>query len=89
MKKVTLLVICAAVLFATMEVVLKSVGNAVDPLQMTFLRFIIGGLFLLPPGVGELKRNKTRPTVGFLLCMLLLGTICVPGSMICFQLGIL
>ena len=89
MKKVVTYIIISAVLFGTMEVALKVAGNDLDPFQTTFLRFIIGGIVMLPVALGEMKKNKTRLGVKDWLYMLLLGVVCVPGSMILFQFGIM
>ena len=45
-----------AFLFGTMEIALKIGGNTFDPLQLTGLRFLIGGLVLLP----MTRRNITQ-----------------------------
>lgn len=72
-----------------MEVALKLAGSALDPLQLTFLRFTGGGIVLLPFGVAEMRRKGARLTPGLLGYYLLLGTLCVPLSMVLFQYGIL
>jgi drug/metabolite transporter (DMT)-like permease len=89
MKKVVTFIILSALIFATMEVALKYAGSTVDPLQMTFLRFLIGGLILLPLGIAELRRNNTKLDARLILRMFILGTICVPVSMIMFQYGVM
>ncbi|MDR2487668.1 MAG: DMT family transporter, partial [Clostridiales Family XIII bacterium] len=73
MKKTVLYVTLSALIFATMEVALKYAGSTVDSFQMTFLRFLIGGLFLLPFGIAELRRLGTRMDGGLALRMCLLG----------------
>jgi drug/metabolite transporter (DMT)-like permease len=89
MKKVIACIIFSALIFATMEVALKIAGNSLDPFQMTFLRFFIGGVVLAPIGIWELKKNKTRLDAGLILRMIILGVICVPLSMILFQFGVM
>jgi drug/metabolite transporter (DMT)-like permease len=86
-KKVALYIIISSLIFSTMEVALKITGSTTDPLQMTFLRFIIGGAFLLPFGLREMKA-KGKPDPRLLAWQLLLGIICVPASMVMFQLGV-
>ena len=71
-----------------MEVALKFAGNSIDPFQITFLRFFIGGLVLLPFAANE-YRNKQK---GFMtrklwLSMLLLGAVNMP-CMVFFQFGV-
>ena len=55
MKKVYFYVVLTAFLFGTMEVALKMVGNHLDAFQLTFLRFSIGGILLLPFATAEMK----------------------------------
>lgn len=88
MKKSILFIILSAVIFATMEVALKLAGSAIDPFQMTFLRFFIGGLILLPFGIAERHRLRTKLAPGLIGYSVLLGLICVPASMVLFQYGI-
>lgn len=82
-------IIIPAVLFGSMEVSLKLVGNDLDAFQTTFLRFMIGGIILLPAAIREMKKNKTHIAWKDWLYLLLLGTICVPASMVLFQLGVM
>jgi drug/metabolite transporter (DMT)-like permease len=85
---VFLFIVLATLIFSTMEVALKIVGVRIDPLQMTFFRFFLGGAFLLPFGVSEMRR-KGRPDTKLLLYQLMLGVVCVPVSMVMFQFGVL
>jgi drug/metabolite transporter (DMT)-like permease len=57
-KKVILFVLLSALFFGTMEVALKLAGNTLDALQITFLRFFIGGLMLLPFAIRENRRSR-------------------------------
>ena len=86
MNKVIFCVLLTAFLFSTMEVVLKLGGGGMDSLQLTFLRFLIGGLVLLPFGL----REKTLGTLGKsdFLWVLLVGIVGIPISMLAFQLGV-
>lgn len=68
MKKVVAYILISALLFSTMEVVLKLAGNQLDAFQITFIRFLIGGLFLLPLAIFEIKkeRSKLQKRTGFI-----------------------
>ncbi len=88
MKKVVLYILLSAALFSTMEVVLKIAGNDLDAFQLTFIRFLVGGLFLFPFAVMEIKRYQTRFTKKDFLHMLAMGVVCICISMIFFQLGV-
>lgn len=88
MNKVVLYVLLSALVFSTMEVALKIAGAGLDAFQITFLRFLIGGAFLLPFALLRLRQRRTRITGRDMGYMLLLGTICIPLGMIFFQLGV-
>lgn len=78
-----------------MEVALKIGGANFDSFQLTFLRFLIGGLMLLPSGMKEYRERKAvnggaaymsgRDWLWLLLC----GIMCIPVSMVLFQIGVL
>ena len=41
-------IVLCAVIFSTMEVMLKAVHGLFAPMQITVLRFLVGGLLLIP-----------------------------------------
>ena len=84
MKKVIFCVIMTALLFGTMEVALKMGGSEFDSLQLTFLRFLIGGIILLPFAAAEARQNKVRLTARDLGWLALVGMMGVGISMVCF-----
>lgn len=89
MNKAYYFVILTALLFSTMEVACKVAGNNLDPFQLTFLRFVIGGLILLPFGIAEMKKKGIKLDGKDLLKLLGVGTIGIPISMVLFQIGIM
>jgi len=89
MKKAYGFVVLTALLFSTMEVACKVAGNDLDPLQLTFLRFLIGGLILLPFGIAEMKKKEIKLDSKDILKLLGVGTIGIPISMVLFQVGIM
>jgi drug/metabolite transporter (DMT)-like permease len=88
MKKVVVYICLTALLFGTMEIALKIGGSGLDSLQMTFLRFMIGGLILAPFGIKESRENNFRPGAKDLGWLLLVGIMGIPISMLAFQLGV-
>lgn len=88
MKKVVVYIITAAVIFATMEVALKAAGSSLDSMQLTFLRFFIGGIVLLPPAFAECRRSGYRPDARDLVWIALLGAVCIPVSMVAYQMAV-
>ena len=88
MKIGYLYIALSTILFSTMEIALKSVSGSFQPLQIVFLRFLIGGIVLLPFAVFALKKRGTRLSgrdIGFFA---LTGFLCVVVSMTFFQLGV-
>lgn len=89
MRKAYFFVILTAFLFGTMEVACKAAGNQLDPFQLTFLRFAIGGILLLPFAVAELKKNHIKLDGKDFLRLAGVGTLGIPVSMVFFQLGVM
>lgn len=71
-------------IFSTLEVVTSTLKGVIDPLQLTFLRFFIGGITLLP----FVFRTKDRITRRDLLFFLGLGILNIVISMGSLQLAI-
>lgn len=88
MKKLAFIIIVSAALFSTMEVALKIAGNQLDAYQLTLIRFLTGGAFLLPFAFLEIRKYNIKITKKDILHMLVLGVLCICVSMVFFQLGI-
>lgn len=88
MKKGYLYIAITTVLFSSMEIVLKSISNTFNPIQLTFERFFIGGLILLPFAIKSLKTKDIYINKDDFKQFLLLGFICVVVSMIFYQLAV-
>lgn len=84
-----LYILITAVCFGTMEIALKIGGGDFNALQMTFLRFFIGGLFLLPFAIRDLKKRSVRLGAWDFLYLALLGIIGICISMTAFQVGVM
>ncbi|MEG2001221.1 MAG: DMT family transporter [Evtepia sp.] len=78
----------ATLIFSTMEVMLKQVGGVFAPMQITVERFFIGGLCLLPLALHELKKRNIKFSWQNLRYFALTGLLCVPLSMVLYQLSI-
>lgn len=89
MKKAYVFVILTAILFGTMEVACKAAGNGLDPFQLTFLRFAIGGLILLPFAIVELRKNQIKLNAKDFLILAGVGALGIPLSMVFFQIGVI
>lgn len=89
MKKVYFFVVLTAFLFGTMEVALKLAGSELDSFQLTFLRFMIGGLLLLPFAVAEMRKNRVKLELKDFAYLLYVGILGIPLSMLFFQMGVI
>ncbi len=81
-------IVLSAVIFSTMEVVLKTVTGVFKPLQIVCLRFFIGGLCLVPFAAAALKKKKRRLKLSDLPFFIAMGLLCVVLSMVCYQLAV-
>ena len=86
LKKAYLFIFITALLWASMEVSLKFAGNNMDAFQLTAVRFAIGGILLLPFAAAEIKKRGLKLKIKDFLYLALVGTICVPVSMVLLQL---
>lgn len=89
MKKSYGYVLLTALLFGSMEVALKIGGVTFDAIQLTFIRFFIGGLILLPFAIRDLKKRQVILTRGDLGYLFVLGFVCICISMLLFQVGVM
>lgn len=88
MKRTYLYVLLSTILFSSMEIALKLAGQAFNGIQLNFLRFLIGGLFLLPFAIRALKKQHFRLTSRDLALFLITGFSCVVISMTFYQLAV-
>ncbi|NMM62801.1 DMT family transporter [Clostridium sp. P21] len=89
MKQGYISIILATVLFSSMEVALKLVSGQFNPIQLTFLRFLIGAIILLPIALKSLKSRKILLDKNDFKIFALEGFICVVVSMTFYQLAVL
>lgn len=88
MKKGYLYILITAFFFSTMEIALKVTSNDFNPIQITFLRFFVGGLFLLPFGLRALHKADIRLKPRDFGRFALLGFCSVVVSMSLFQMAV-
>lgn len=89
MKKVVACVFFSALIFSTMEVALKIGGRGLDNIQLTFLRFFIGAIVLVPPAILECKKSGYKANLKDLAWMAATGIMGVSISMLSFQIGVM
>ena len=81
-------IVLCAVIFSTMEVMLKTVHGVFAPMQITTLRFLIGGILLIPFARRSIKKKGAvlqRADLGFFA---LTGFLCVAFSMVLYQMAV-
>ena len=81
-------IVLCAVIFSTMEVMLKTVHGVFAPMQITCLRFLVGGVLLIPFAVRSIKKKNaslTRSDIGFFA---LSGFLCVVIAMSLYQMSV-
>ena len=88
MNKGYIFVLVTAFLFGTMETALKFFGGMFHPIQITFLRFLIGGLVLIPMAFSALKKKNVQLNGQDLKFFLFSGFLGVVVSMILYQMAI-
>lgn len=81
------LLLFTGLVFGTLEVVSKLMPH-IGPLQMSFLRFSIGGLVILPFGLLDLKKRKTPVGLLDALYVMVLGILLIPMSMTLLQVSV-
>ena len=75
-------------IFSTMEVSGKFISNDLHPLQINYLRFLLGGLTLLPFTISHIKTSGIKLSAKDIWAMVCLGILLVPISMTLFQFSI-
>lgn len=88
MKKTGLYIALSTIFFSLMEIALKSVGNAFNPIQINLIRFFIGGVVLLPFAIRTLRMQGMMIHWRDLGLFALTGFMCLVISMTLFQLSI-
>ena len=56
-KRGYLYILLAAMIYSTTEVALKGLGGVFAPMQITCLRFLIGGILLIPFALRSMKKK--------------------------------
>ncbi len=81
-------ILITTIVFSTIEFTGKMISHSIDPLQLTFFRFMTGGLFLLPFAIIELRRRRLAIKPGDILFFLFAGILGTVISMTVFQTAI-
>lgn len=88
MKKGYIYIVMAAVIFSTMEIAGKMVSSQINPFELTFIRFLIGGFIILPFALKDIKDKNIKLNKNDLCYFTLTAFLCVVVSMSFFQLAV-
>lgn len=88
MKKGYIYIFLTTIIFSTMEIALKLVSGIFNPIQLTFTRFFIGGIFLIPFAIHTLRKKRSSVSIGDLCYFAFLGFLGIVVSMILYQLAV-
>lgn len=88
MKKTYLYVIISTFLFSSMEISLKMAGGSFSGIQLNFLRFLVGGIALLPFALHALSREHQRIHLKDMGLFAFTGLIAVVVSMSFYQVAV-
>ncbi|MEJ9210394.1 DMT family transporter [Bacillus smithii] len=90
MKKGFLYIILSAVLFSTMEIVIKVMSSDFDfhPIQLNLIRFFIGAMILAPLAIQHMRKSGFTLKKEHLFFFIITGFLCVVVSMTFYQLAI-
>lgn len=87
MNKGYLYLAVSILIFGPFEVISKLV-HGIDPIQLNFLRFLIGGLALLPFAIHDIRRRQVVIAPPDMFYMIGLGILYIPVSMVFLQVAI-
>ena len=79
----------ATVLFSTMEIGLKYTSKGFNPMQLTMIRFLIGGIALLPFALMKLKKDNQSVTGKHFIKLTLIAFIGIFLGMNIFQMAVI
>lgn len=83
-----LYIVLCAVIFSTMEIALKFVHGVFAPMQITVLRFLVGGILLIPFAARSMKKRGAVLTRADLRFFAATGFLCVAVSMVFYQMAV-
>lgn len=89
MKKAIPFVLITALCFATLEPVSGHIASNINPAAMTAIRFIIGGIILLPFAIAAIKKHNVKIAPKTIFNLFLLSVLLIGASMVPLQYAVL
>lgn len=88
MKKGYFYIFMTTLIFSTMEIALKLISGVFNPIQVTFSRFLVGGIFLIPFALNTLHKKQCHIMKKDYLYFAFLGFLGTTVSMGLYQLAV-
>ncbi|CDF58617.1 DMT family transporter [Thermobrachium celere] len=88
MKRAILSILFTAFVFSTLEVAGKVISGQLNAFQVTFIRFLIGALIIMPFAIKDIKKRQLILKKDDFIFLLLEGILCIPISMALLQLSV-
>lgn len=88
MKNSFLYILITAIFFTTLEPVSKLIAGDVSPMAMTCIRYLIGGVILLPFAIYNMKKGKVKLGKKDYGMLAFLGVLCICVSMTLLQFAV-
>lgn len=82
-------ILITTLLFSTMEIALKISAGSFNPIQLTFSRFLLGSLILMPFAIAALRKKQKKLTMRDFWHFAILGFVCVVVGMVFYQFALL
>ena len=87
-KKGYLYIVLSTLLFSITEVSLKISSTSLNPIQLTFSRFLIGSIILLPVAIKNLMKKGIRLSANDYIFFTVFGFFLIPVTMLLYQMAI-
>lgn len=88
MKNSFIYILITAVLFTTLEPVSKLIALDISPMAMTCIRYLIGGVILLPFAIYKMKKGQVKLCGKDYGMLAFLGVLCICVSMTLLQFAV-
>ncbi len=89
MKKAIPFVLITALCFATLEPISGQIAANINPAAMTAIRFVFGGIILLPFAISAIKKHNIKISFKTIFSLFLLSVLLIGASMVPLQYAVL
>jgi len=89
MKRAIPFVLITALCFATLEPISGQIAANINPAAMTAIRFVFGGIILLPFAISAIKKHNIKISFKTIFSLFLLSVLLIGASMVPLQYAVL